>query len=103
MLKLFSFILELMRLCVLLVLTLVILGGLERILYQLLFGSPIYYGTMGLGNFLLFFVLYRNYFQFKGWYKSEKNVKLSRNLTRSLIAISFVLILIPIGIGQNPN
>jgi hypothetical protein len=99
MLKLGSFILELFRMCVLLVLTLFILGGLERLVYQFIFGQPVYNWSMGLANFLIFFILYRNHFQFKGWYKSEKNQKLTILTTRIITVISVGLILLPIGLS----
>lgn len=94
--KVVSFIFEILRLCILLVLTLYILGMLERSIYQWVFGEPLDYWSMGVGNILVFFVLYRNYFQFKGWYKSENNQKLSKNTTIILVLISLILILIPI-------
>ncbi|WP_419885889.1 hypothetical protein [Paenibacillus sp. B-A-8] len=96
MIKLGSFIVELFRLCVLLVLTLFILGGVERLVYQSIFGQPLYNWSMGLGNLLIFFMLYRNHFQFKGWYKSEKNVKLPILTTRIITVISLGLIILPI-------
>jgi len=100
MTKLGSFIVELLRMCVLLMLTLLILGGVERFVYQSIFGQPLYNWSMALGNLLIFFMLYRNHFQFKGWYKSEKNVKLTVLTTRILTVISLGLIILPIGLGQ---
>ncbi|RKP57986.1 hypothetical protein D7Z26_00265 [Cohnella endophytica] len=99
MIKLVSFVFELLRLCILLILTLLILGGLEREIYRLIFGNPIYLWSMTLGNMILFLVVYRNYFQFKGWYKSENNKKLKKSSTISLITFSMVLLLIPIWIN----
>ena len=66
MLKLVSFVMELLRLYILLGLTLFILGGIERTVYQWLFDDQIHYWGMGIGNLIIFAVLYRNYFQFKG-------------------------------------
>lgn len=100
MLKLVSFIFELLRLCTLLVLTLFVLGGLERMIYQLIFDQSIYHWSMALGNIIIFLVLYRNHFQFQGWYKSENNKKLNKISTRSLIVISLGLLIIPIWINQ---
>ncbi|MEK3986768.1 hypothetical protein MHB77_25910 [Paenibacillus sp. FSL K6-3166] len=99
MMKFASFILELFRLCILLVLTLFILGGAERFVYQSIFGQPVYNWSMAFGNVLIFFMLYRNHFQFKGWYKSEKNVKLTLLTTRIITVISLGLILLPIGLS----
>lgn len=97
MTKLGSFILELLRMCVLLMLTLFILGGVERFIYQSIFGQPVYNWSMALGNLLIFFMLYRNHFQFKGWYKSQKNQKLTILTTRITTVISLGLIIQPIG------
>ncbi|OZQ62952.1 hypothetical protein CA600_20695 [Paenibacillus sp. VTT E-133280] len=99
MMKFASFIVELFRLCILLVLTLFILGGAERFVYQSIFGQPVYNWSMALGNVLIFFMLYRNHFQFKGWYKSEKNIKLTLLTTRIITVISLGLILLPIGLS----
>lgn len=99
MTKLGSFILELLRMCVLLTLTLFILGGVERFIYQSIFGQPVYNWSMALGNLLIFFMLYRNHFQFKGWYKSQKNQKLTILTTRITTVISLGLIILPIGLG----
>ena len=100
MLKLVSFIFELLRLCILLVLTLFVLGGLERMIYQLIFDQTIYNWSMTLGNIIIFLVLYRNYFQFKGWYKSEKNKRLNKISTRGLTVISLGLLILPIWITR---
>lgn len=100
MLKLGSFILELLRMCILLILTLLILGGLERLIYSIMLGTPLYNWSMGIGNIVLFFILYRNYFQFMGWYKSAKNQKLNTSTTIGLAVISLMLIVIPIWVAQ---
>ena len=94
--KLGGFILEMLRMCILFVICSIVLGGLERWIYQVIFGYPQYNWSMMIGNVGLFFILYRNFFQFKGWYKSEKNKKLSRTLTRSLTAISLALVIVPV-------
>lgn len=99
MMKLGSFILEILRLCVLLIVTLIVLGGLERLAYEAIVGHPIDSWSIGIGNLMIFFVLYRNYLQFKGWYKSEKNQKLHPLTTRILTVISLVLIMIPMWIS----
>ncbi len=99
MMRLGSFILEILRLGVLLVATLFILGGLESLVYEAIVGHVVESWSIGIGNLMIFFVLYRNYFQFKGWYKSEKNQKLQSITTRILIVISLVLIMIPMWIS----
>ncbi|HLR51911.1 MAG TPA: hypothetical protein VK072_03450 [Candidatus Avamphibacillus sp.] len=44
---------------------------------------------------ILLFVLYRNKFQFSGWYKGKDKNKLSKNVSSSLIIISAVLVVSP--------
>lgn len=99
MMRLGSFILEILRLGVLLVATLFILGGLESLVYEAIVGHVVESWSIAIGNSMIFFVLYRNYFQFKGWYKSEKNQKLHPITTRILMVISLVLIMIPMWIS----
>lgn len=94
--KLASFILELLRILILLAVTLTILGSVEVFLYQLIFDDFSFHWSMGLANFIIFFVLYRNRFQFKGWYKSERNKKLSSNATKILVTIALILIFFPL-------
>lgn len=93
--KVVSAFFELLRILILLVLIMLVLGGGERYLYSLLYGEPRYNWFMALGNFMLFFILYRNYFQFKGWYKSKDNRKLNKHTTRISIIIAVGLIVIP--------
>lgn len=99
MMRLGSFILEILRLGVLLVATLFILGGLESLVYEAIVGDVVESWSIAIGNSMIFFVLYRNYFQFKGWYKSEKNQKLHPITTSILMVISLVLIMIPMWIS----
>ncbi|MNC31490.1 hypothetical protein D3C76_64970 [compost metagenome] len=96
--KLATFLLELLRMCLLLVLTLGLLGGLEYAIFKLLYGWTIYPGSAAVGNIIIFFVLYRNYWQFRGWFKSDNNQRLGRNLTRSLTGLSLLLILLPFAV-----
>lgn len=95
MMKLVTFIFEILRLIILLALTLLILGKVEQTIYQLIFEKPIDNWSLHIGNIIIFLVIYRNYFQFNGWYKSEKNIKLNKVEIRILISISFGLITIP--------
>lgn len=91
-----SFLLEMLRLWLLFMLSMLLLGQAERFFYQVVFGQNVYFWTMTVGNLLIFLVLYRNYFQFKGWFKSKNNKKLHGNTTLCLIALSIGLILLPI-------
>ncbi|WP_274307445.1 hypothetical protein [Solibacillus daqui] len=49
---------------------------------------------------ILIFVLYRNKFQFSGWYEGEGKEKLPRKVSQILITSSIILILIPPIIAQ---
>lgn len=48
-----------------------------------------------LGILLLLFVLYRNKWQFSGWYKGEGREKLSKSLTKIMTMIALLLIIVP--------
>lgn len=95
MTKIISSFIELARIWILLMIILLVFGGAERYIYRTIFDTELYYWTMTLGNFIAFFVLYRNFLQFKGWYKSDKNKKLSRQLTFCLLMISIALVIVP--------
>ncbi|MEK3795686.1 hypothetical protein MKX42_28470 [Paenibacillus sp. FSL R7-0204] len=93
--KLATFIVEMLRLVILLILTLFVLGGVEQWIFKMAYGREGFLYTALPGNLLVFFVVYRNYWQFKGWYQSEKNRKLNPGLTRSLIVVALFLIVLP--------
>ena len=94
--KVISLILELCRLIILLVLTLYVLNLLERNLTKIITGRTDFYWSMTIGNIFLFFVIYRNFLQFNGWYRSEQNIKLNRMTSIMFILISIGLIVVPI-------
>ena len=96
--KLTAFIAEMLRLVILLILTLLVLGGVEQWIFKTLYGWNGYLYTSAIGNVLVFFMIYRNYWQFKGWYKSEKNQKLKPAWTRALGILSLLLILVPFAV-----
>ncbi|PZD85983.1 hypothetical protein DTX80_06555 [Bacilli bacterium] len=49
---------------------------------------------------LLLFVLYRNKFQFSGWYKGKGGIKLPKHISFILISISILLIVSPFLLGS---
>jgi hypothetical protein len=54
------------------------------------------YGWMGLiAILILLFVLYRNNYQFSGWYAGKGREKLSAKVSKVLISISIILMLLP--------
>ena len=54
-----------------------------------------YYSLGTIAFFLLLFVLYRNKWQFSGWYKGTGKKKLAKGVTWMILAVSVVLVLIP--------
>ncbi|WP_088014659.1 hypothetical protein [Gottfriedia acidiceleris] len=52
-----------------------------------------------IGILVLIFVLYRNKFQFSGWYNGKGGQKLTKVVTKLLISCSIIMILIP-GISE---
>lgn len=58
------------------------------------------YSWLGaIAMFILLFVLYRNVFQFSGWYKGEGNKKLSKPVTVTLLVMSIVFLTLPFVLG----
>ncbi|TDK54066.1 hypothetical protein E2K98_29795 [Bacillus salipaludis] len=88
--------LELIRIVFLFVFFGGIIGAFINFVYSK-FGTNIdTYGWMGLMAILiLFFVLYRNKYQFSGWYTGKGRVKLSAKVSKVLISISIILMLLP--------
>jgi hypothetical protein len=52
-----------------------------------------------MANLIIIFMLYRNWLQFSGWFKSDKNIKLSQLTTLILLAITIILLVMPFIIG----
>lgn len=54
------------------------------------------YSWLGaIGIFLILFLLYRNKWQFSGWYKGKGREKLPKTVSLTLILVSIVLIISP--------
>jgi hypothetical protein len=51
---------------------------------------------VGIANFLLLLIVYRNHLQFSGWFKSNLNKKLPRSVTILASILIFILMVIPI-------
>jgi len=58
-----------------------------------------YQGIAGIGIYVILFVLYRNKFQFSGWYKGEGVKKLPKPATITLVSIAVLLLAAPFGIS----
>lgn len=63
--------------------------------YQLYGISENYYWMSGIAVLLLLFVLYRNKWQFLGWYQAEKDEKLTIPISIVLVSSSILLIVLP--------
>ncbi|WP_219836778.1 hypothetical protein [Paenibacillus sp. R14(2021)] len=87
--------LELLRICLLLAVALYVLDGAERYLLRDMPGQPAAHLLRGLGNFLFFFVLYRNRLQFRGWHSSPRNKRLTLPVTAVMVMAAIALILVP--------
>lgn len=93
--KPFLFILELLRIVIFLAIGFGVLGWIEQLLIYSPFKIKIedYFLYYRLGNLLILFMFYRNVFQFKGWFKSTRNKKLSpiTSTFLSLVAVSLII------------
>jgi|SRR5690625_2459437 len=83
----------------------ILLGGLGWAIienaYQTNVANEKYSWLGGIAILLLLFVLYRNKLQFSGWYKGEEEdrVKLPKKVSRTMIACSIVLMIMPFVLG----
>ena len=74
----------------------VIMGTLfENLYFNIGNGAEKYSWISLIAIFIIIFVLYRNKFQFSGWYEGEGKEKLPRKVTKILITSSVILILLP--------
>ncbi|CAM3853357.1 hypothetical protein MALU111345_22045 [Marinicrinis lubricantis] len=95
--KFLLYVFEYFRAIIIMFIGFIILGLLERLLYKKLQLdlSNISGSLLMIANFLVVFILYRNYFQFKGWLASSPSTKkLSKTTTYillSIVLINFVL------------
>lgn len=92
-------VLELLRILALLVIFGVIAAVLTESIYAVNESVAAYAWLSGIALLLLFFVAYRNIFQFSGWYKGEQRKKLSKKVTTVLVSISMVLLIVPFVLG----
>lgn len=95
--KWLTFIAELSRMIILCLLFVSIIGWAERRIYGYVLNIvELNTGLLLIGNLILFYVVYQNYFQFSGWYKSVHVKKLSKTTTGLSIGIGAVLIISPV-------
>lgn len=84
-------ILELFRILIIFVFLL----GLGWMVMENVYPEQRYAWLSVIGIFILLFVLYRNKWQFTGWYKGENRKKLPKCVTVTLISISALFVLFP--------
>lgn len=91
--------LEFLRVLFILVLGTGILLYLEIWLYSF-FNVDLLGNSMGwlaaIANWIIVFIVYRNFLQFRGWDKSSNKAKISRPTTIVLIVVSAILFIIPL-------
>lgn len=89
--KVVGFLLELVRIVVLMVLIGAALSALMRQIYVYLGFDAVNGWLLGVAIYLVLFVMYRNKWQFSGWYKGKGREKLPRRFTIGLILCSVIL------------
>jgi len=93
--RLFMFAAEIVRIIVLMVLFISVVDWLGSAVYGY-FDLDDGRSTLVLGSFLLFFLIYRNYLQFTGWYRSTENKKLPKATSYVIAAAVILLFAAPI-------
>ena len=89
-----TILLELIRIIVIFFIIYLIFGSLIYIIYLDMSTDIETFGWMVLTAFLiLYFVLYRNKFQFSGWYKGKERKSLPKNITIILVSSGSVLLI----------
>ena len=89
-------ILEILRAMFIMIILLAIFGSLLKDLYLSIGnGAEKYISISYIAIFFIIFVLYRNKFQFSGWYEGKGQEKLPEKVTQLLIISSVILILLP--------
>jgi len=89
--------LEFIRMIILAILFIFIAGQVLLFIYTKLGVNVHVFGWIGIiGLYLVFFIIYRNYLQFRGWYTGKERKRLSGRYTRLIGYISIILVLFPI-------
>ncbi|QRG66302.1 hypothetical protein [Brevibacillus choshinensis] len=86
-----GFLLEIVRIVLLMILFGAALSAMLHQVYALLGFDSVNGWLLGLAIYLWVFLLFRNKWQFAGWYKGRGREKLPRPLTVTLIVCSIVL------------
>ncbi|MEK3852829.1 hypothetical protein [Cytobacillus sp. FSL H8-0458] len=97
--KTLQFILEIIRVSLILFIGLLILGYVEKTIVQLLGFTEFNWTLIFIADLLFIYILYKNKLQFTGWFKSTHNKTLSRSGTR--FALGAAIFCFIIGIVTN--
>lgn len=89
--------LELLRIIFIFFIPMLILGGVFENLYINMGNGAEKYSWLSLiAIFIFMFVLYRNKYQYSGWYEGKGKEKLSKKVSLALITSSVILLSLPI-------
>ncbi|QQE74803.1 hypothetical protein KDJ56_02120 [Brevibacillus composti] len=88
------FLLELIRVVLVMFLGLMILGQIENVVYAWIGAVPNWWAAF-VANFLLLLILYRNKLQFSGWFPSNTGRPLSKTATRIFLSTALALLIFP--------
>lgn len=86
-----GFLLEVLRIVALMMLIGAALSALLHQIYALLGFADVNGWLLGVAIYVMLFVMYRNQWQFTGWYKGKGREKLPRRFTIVLILCSIIL------------
>ncbi|RNB80484.1 hypothetical protein EDM59_24435 [Brevibacillus nitrificans] len=86
--------LELLRIVMLMMLMGAGMAALLHQLYASLGFDSVNGWLLGIAVYLWLFILYRNKWQFSGWYKGKSRQKLPRNLVIGLMICSIILVVL---------
>lgn len=92
-------ILELLRVLFILIVGTGVLSYFEIWVYGLIGIDMIANSMMWMGslaNLIIVFVIYRNFLQFSGWFKSSKSTKISRRHAIGLLGVATILLIMPL-------
>jgi len=81
---------------ILLILTAIFFPVLGNLYFGIGNGAEKYSWISLIAICILIFVLYRNKLQFSGWYEGAGKEKLPKRISKILIAISIILLLLPL-------
>ena len=86
---------ELLRIIFLLIIFIAVCGAILNRVYSIGEVVETYAWLGGLAVYILFIVIYRNKFQFSGWYNGEGSKKLPRAVSTIHIVVSCLLLISP--------